>query len=234
MKRVFILLTSIVVLNGSLIAQDRVNRTQSSFTSSSTELTRATGWSYNESTGKWIENQNMISNIVEDGSLGSKSIHMDFKKMVFKTFIHNSQTYYLLIVDDVDGGYKYPALKMDWFVIQRCRGYVFDSVEFEKIKNYQTAKSCYTVYCSKVNDDDVIIHSAKDGIDTYLSSLEKYGYSIATSTSETFSIKKTDDGVSVRFRAPEFVSQYFTPSDEKFETNYFEIPLTSFSEWVEF
>jgi hypothetical protein len=226
-KLLFSMLLSVFTLTNTQ-AQERVNRDKCTFSTTSTPIDNVSGWAYNKEKGQWIEFRNMISDDTYDNypSLKETNYHksrsMNFKTIVFKTFIHNNETFYVLIVDEIKGRYKYPSIQEDWYEYKSLTAYVFNKAEFEKIKNYQSAKPLFSVGGS--------LYDYKEGESVLLDKIQTEFQNNGARRSFTFQVMKTEDGVNVRFRNPEYVSTY--SSNDNFQKNYFEVSVEVFNQFL--
>lgn len=112
MKRFYIIITLYLICVASF-GQGRVNRPKLSFINEGAVLTDFTGWSYNNTSGEWVDHHNVISS--------STSTHMDESRyknniisLQFKTIIHKDTPYYVLIWYKKNGAYRYEYILEDW------------------------------------------------------------------------------------------------------------------------
>lgn len=78
-------------------------------------------FTYNEVNKSWLE---------------EKKHPFDFKNIQFKKIILNDSAYYVLIINSVTDGYRYPNIKQDYYVINRNKALIFSELEYNKISKY--------------------------------------------------------------------------------------------------
>lgn len=217
-----------LVLFYSLIAsaQDRVNRPKIKFDSSGETISSVTGWSFNKESGEWVGYQNLISSDQYKNypSLKGSRFHksncsgMTFESLVFKKIIYSDTSYYVLLVDAIEGSYKYPNIKQDWESYNILKGYVFTEVEFNRLKNYQNGTIYFSVGGSRYDysqGEETVLNK----IITTLQNKEYFfesGYQMK--------LAKTEDGKNIRFLLPQSVY-----SSVDFSKNYFEIEINKYN-----
>lgn len=120
MKR-FFNITTLCLISVASFGQERVNRPKLHFISEGPILTDFTGWSYNNTSGEWIEHKNVISSSTST-YISNSHYKNNIISLQFKTIIYKDTPYYVLIWYKLDGYYEYEYINEDW------RSY--------KIKNY--------------------------------------------------------------------------------------------------
>lgn len=210
-----------------LFAQERTNREELKFETTSGTLLKAKSWYYHEPTGEWQECFNVISitcsNTLKKQDSWQISFHdQNFIKLETKAVVFKGLTYYVVIVDKWYGQYKYRNIKEDWFVLKKIIGYIFTKEEYQKpynIDNLVELKTQNMIYkFSEYNEKSFL-----DAIQTELSR-EKSKHS----TEYTFPIMKSKEGL-IRFYLPE---NFQTNSKYDFEKKYFETDFENFSKII--
>jgi|GEM_PF-1422072 len=223
------ILFAFVMMNSTLSwGQDRVNRIKHTFSSSGETIAATTGWAFNNEAGEWVGYQNLISSDQYKNypSLKGSRYHKSkcsrntFESLTFKKLVYSDTTYYVLVVDAVEGSYKYPSIQEDWEDYNTIRGYVFTEAEFKKIKNHQNGKIYFSAGGSRYDysqGDELLINKI-------ISTFQNRGYLFESGYQ--MKVTKTDDGKNVRFLLPQRESTY-SPVD--FKNNYFEMEVEKFN-----
>ena len=107
MKTLFTILA--IFLSVQAISQERVNRVKLTFGKESKQLKSATGWSYNETSGEWVDYSNVLcpdSKYKTDfkmlqGDYMHSHYSQSFKSIQTKTVTVDSVEYYVLIVNNL-------------------------------------------------------------------------------------------------------------------------------------
>jgi hypothetical protein len=223
-----LILGALLLLSTISFSQDRVNREKQEFTSSSIKLDQATGWAYNKDEGSWVEYQNIISSnsyknypSLRGGSYHKSRSTNTFEYLQIKKLILEGQTFYFLLIDAIEGSYKYPSIQEDWEQYKVLKAYIFSEEEFNKLKNYQQANVLYSIpagsYDYKTGEETIINKFQTAFSDGYVTTPVVGIYSL--------NVKKSDDGKNVRFLLPERSSY---PTD--FNNNYFEVDIQKFQQ----
>jgi len=228
--KIKLLVLNICLLGFSTFGQERINRGKLEFTSESMVLNKSVGWSYNNAIGEWVDYGNVICSDKNykssnkeyqirynlAGSNLMSRIYQNFNSLQIKSFTYLDVKYYVLIVDKWDGNYKYPTLNEDWGFFRKTCGYIFNELEYNKLKDIKS--DTFTI----VN----ITHFVED-INVYKESkfLDLIEYELlATSFCEpySFNLLKSRDG-NIRFFTPTKASEI-----ESFQYKYFETRLENF------
>ncbi len=139
MKKLFLLAMMACVLGRIAYGQERVNREKIHFTNQSGVLLNATGWSYNETLGEWIDYENVISHTKDYQTIGPtpymKSHLPNFNSIQVKTITYNDIEYICLIVNVWKGYYEYPEIKEDWQTYTANIYYFLSKEEYNKLFN---------------------------------------------------------------------------------------------------
>lgn len=135
-----LLLGALLLLSTLSFSQPRVNQVLPTFIETSNSFSNTTEYEYSSYSGKWIEKKN------EKGYF--------FKKIEFKTIEFNSEKFYIMIIHEVDGAYKYPSIKEGFYTWESLRAYIYTTEQYNSLKNYQTTLSNYNeVRVSAISDD---------------------------------------------------------------------------------
>ncbi|AWH86169.1 hypothetical protein HYN59_14095 [Flavobacterium album] len=143
--RKIIMMLSFALCTVAINAQERIDRPDLKFEKSSQVLTEATGWIYNKSSGKWMENLNTITTdkpysdskrAIEYMRSRSSST---FNKLQIKTITYNNTPYYILVMERWAGSYKYPSIQKDWQTGIRNYAYIISEEEYNKLRNIQNS-----------------------------------------------------------------------------------------------
>ena len=205
-------------------AQERVNESKKSFISVSEKIENAIGWSFNKSTGEWVDNDNVIYYTNEHRNTTSEVFFV--KSRVSQNFIYvqtkkvskGSEIFYAIFIKKHDGYFKYREIKEDWQTTTQTRIYLFPEKEYKKLKNIKgeiilnTKYEIVLITGDDETDDNFVIRR----IETTNSSFANY----------VFKVKKANDG-SIRFLLPgnettmmynyDFEKQYFETTFENFK-----------------
>lgn len=125
------LIAILLLINGFLIAQERVNAEKPIIGSEKLgSLTSATGWVFNNEK-EWVSRPNRIPAIL-DARYSAVLDTFQFKRGIdnfeyyeFRTMKYKGGDYIILIKKFLDGNYKYPAIKQDWYDYPNFYYYVF-------------------------------------------------------------------------------------------------------------
>ncbi len=131
-----LLLTMLLGIGGTfhLSAQKRVDRQPISFQEKSENITKVLEWFYDNSTGRWRSEKNILS-------------------MQVKTVLFNSRKYYVLRIEQWYGGYLYPNLKEDWVSYKKTIGFIYNADEFDKLHKFEsdsTIENCVGISMGEV------------------------------------------------------------------------------------
>lgn len=150
MKKIAVLI--MLVYNMVAFSQDRNNREKLHFDKSSDILTSATGWSYNNQIGEWVDYKNVICSDKEyktsfsslQGSYMMSKNYQNFISIVSKTLMFNNNEYVVLVVTKWVGDYEYPSLKQDWYTYKATYGFVFSTSDFNSLKTLSDSSGILT------------------------------------------------------------------------------------------
>jgi len=231
MKTKFTLLAVLIVISSAnLFGQERVNRVELHFQSSSDKLIKATGWDYNSTLGEWINYKNVINDDKDfkgkykmlQGAYMMSRTNQNFISIQTKTVTYKGIKYYVLIVKKWQGEYEYPYIQEDWYEYKSTEGYIFKENEYNKLKNINSLIVLKTKHKVSIGSKYEKYNEQKflDLIQTELSSKQD-DFSIVYK----FPILKSKEGA-IRFCVPD----YFTSSDPtyNFDKRYFETDSSNF------
>jgi hypothetical protein len=221
----------LITLNGLAFSQARVDRAELSFSSESDKLKKATGWAYNSTLGEWIDYRNLISdnkdykakNILLGGSWLKSRENQNFIDIQTKSLDFEGETYYVLLIRKMNGGYKYPTLQLEYITFKSMFGYIFTENEYKKLININSEVVLKTTKVvasgskyKRYNESELL-----DEIQTVLFSNNTY-----RTTTYRFPVMISDEG-NIRFYLP--VASY---KDYDFEEAYFETSYREFNRLI--
>ena len=231
--------TSLIILllfSITVFSQSRTNRQKLTFTNSSEKLTSSTGWCYNTTLGEWIGYDNVIEDdkeyqtkykSLQGGYLMSRTDN-NFLSIQTKTTSYKGIKYYVLMIKQYDGVYKYPSIYEDWYFWKETNGYLFTEDEYNKLNNLNGETKLETKYHVHLGSSYEKYDETKflDLIQTELGR-EKSEYS----STYTFPILKStsDETEVIRFFVPQSFSSYRTYN---FEKEYFEVSPQEFDKII--
>jgi hypothetical protein len=132
MKRYTLILISFVfLLSSGLIAQERVNRSPDLILSDNIigELTKATGWNYNDSSGKWVSQPNAIPySYYSELSKHKDALGIDnfrFYRLREAQFRGKDEKYVMLMKVQTDGTYEYSNIREGWYTYNVHHYWIF-------------------------------------------------------------------------------------------------------------
>lgn len=114
-------------------AQSRVDRENVQFELKSEKLTQASGWKQNQTTGKWIENQNVIAD--RGITPQARGVSQNFNWLQFANLTFEGEQYYLLVYERPTGRYRYPNIRQGWSRFESVYFFVFTSEQYYQIVN---------------------------------------------------------------------------------------------------
>lgn len=132
MKRLFIIAALCLVCVASF-GQERVNRPKLSFISEGPVLTKFTGWSYNNSSGEWIEHENLICG--DSYAFDASHYKNNIISLQFKTIKYKDTPYYILIWYKKDGAYRYEHIHEDWMAWKTYNYLMFDEINMGYLRD---------------------------------------------------------------------------------------------------
>lgn len=215
--------------------QDRVNREKLSFVDKSSQLTESVGWSYNTIIGEWVDYNNVIESDKKykdeykslQGSYMMSSRNQNFISIQTKTLFYKDVKYYVLLVEQWNGSWKYPSIREGWQIFKTMYGYIFTETEYNKLNNMNDTINLETQYIVSMGSfyekyDEVVF---LDELQNVLSSeITKY------SSTFIFPIRKTENG-NIRFHIPRLkTNSRYDKID--FNVEYFETPFDNFIKFI--
>lgn len=218
MKKIIFILVAVLVTTFSSYAQDRVDEITYNFISKSEIVSNITGWAYNNSEGKWIDNPNFIYG-EKSSYLNDKRFSLGLNSIQIKSFNYNGVIKYVLIISFNGGHYRYPSIREDWRSYTEYSVFVLTNEQYNCITNpndyIQFVLPCVTYdnYYDNHTDNWVIRAVIRNDE-------QKYNQ---LKNNHRLAIKKYKDVV--RFIYAEDVSY----NDVTMDKRYFEIP---YNEWV--
>jgi hypothetical protein len=117
------------IVNG----QNREDRVSLTFDKKTSKLTKAIGWNFNETTGKWIANVNVIHD-KQCPSYWVSHISQNFKWIQFASLTHNDSKYFVFLWERLGGSYKYPSIMEEWEEDTRTYFFILDSKQYTDLK----------------------------------------------------------------------------------------------------
>lgn len=203
-----LLLGALLLLSMLSFAQPRVNEVLPKFIETSNSFTETTQYEYSSYSGKWLEKNN--------------SEKYFFKKIEFKTIEYNFIKYYVMIIHELDGAYKYPSIKQGFYTWNSLRAYIYTSEQYTALKNYESVSSnYYEIKSSAISNDGMddlelsVINTLKDKRKPYYKA--------------TFKIKKEDENT-IRFILPLKSEYSILEKYYGFDKKYFESSSTNFNQ----
>lgn len=132
MKIVFIIFVcSLYLFSGSRVDDETLN-----FKISSIKLLNADGWVKNNTLGKWIKNDNLLSNNPVKSILEKSHIKQNFDYIQGKKIIYKNSEYFILLVERDTGLYQYPRIHRGWENFKITQAFVFTNEELQSIKDF--------------------------------------------------------------------------------------------------
>ena len=197
-------------------AQERENTTMLEFKTKSVKLTSATGWEKNKTTGKWIENKNVID---DKKSTSYQFSDQGFKWLQFSTITKNGKDYYVFLWETINHQNK------------RTHFFVLTTEQYDEIKTQIDLKTGKNIIVkSEMTGNITDKYKSRGGEHLYneenllariTNTMEEPLYS-----EDCFMLNtQTIDGVDIlRFRLPEDCYS----SEEDIKTKYFEVKISEF------
>jgi len=223
------LLLWLIIFPSILFSQERVNRENLEFHSKIGQLDKAIGWSFNKSTGDWVDFQNLISDkesYKDNGSIiASKTLmshnENNFLNLEFRDLIYKDKTYYILMVTKWNGRYEYPSIYRGWIIFKQLKAFIYTPEEFEKLKNLKEGEKVVLKTGLEISTHIDSKYSEEDPLD-------RIQYVLDNNSSYfeyEFPVIISNEG-KVRFFLPDHYSSYEDPYDLNKE--YFEIDKEAF------
>ena len=144
-----LLVFSMVLVSFVSYGQDRVDLSTPSWSGEYQSITKSIGWKYNSDIGKWVSNENTIYPKKLDYIFYGA---INFTKIQIKELNFESKKYYVLLIDELDNYYKYPAIRQDPVEFKKITGYVIDEVDFNKLKNIDDEVTIRTIRAESITN----------------------------------------------------------------------------------
>lgn len=205
MKKLF--LGALLLLSTLSFTQPRVNEVLPKFIETGNSFTETTQYEYSSYSGKWVEKKNSENSF--------------FQKIEFKTIEYNSIKYYVMVIHELDGAYKYPSIKQGFYTWNSLRAYIYTSEQYAALKNYESVSSNYYEIRSSVISNDGMDALELSVINTLKDKRKPY-------YKATFKIKKEDENT-IRFILPLKSEYSILEKYYGFDKKYFESSATNFN-----
>jgi hypothetical protein len=201
-----LLLITLLLFSVLSFSQVRVNEILPSFIEISNPLIETNHYEFSKYNGKWDEKTN-------EGSYF-------FQKLEFRTIEHSQIKYYVLIIHEFDGAYRYPSIKKDFVSWSSLRAYIFTSEQYNILKKYNAVSSNFPeIVTDAISNDGLEDLNIK--IINILKSKQRTNYNA------TFKIKKEDENT-IRFILPLKSKYRILESNYGFDKKYFETTILNF------
>lgn len=213
---------------GSAYAQKRVNEQKLVFEAHSKEMTKATGWAYNEEIGEWIENENFISSQPKYLLKGKKNAkfrmshtHQNFLSIQTKALTYRDTPCYALIIERYDGEYDGIQREEYWIRWKQTYAYLFTKEEYTKLGQIRDSVKLWTNRMVTMDgrekqDEQVFLNKIRSSLSSKVVTTLRNNY--------LFNVMRTKEGA-IRFLLPETeIYTRFRP----FKNRYFEAPVKEF------
>lgn len=238
MKKIFLL--CVLLLSITSIAQKREENKVFEIVAKSPKLTMAKGWMKNETTGKWVENKNVIATKKVYSTSEISHYLQNFEWIQIAKIARDNEAYYVIIYRKVHGYYEYEGYDYlsGWTPTKITRFAIITSSDYKFIKSKIQYKEGID-YPIKAAIDRRVFKSLTESINSSISTIEGIGSKITThisSPSFLFNSQSIDDKDTVRFRLE---YNYFTKhkpqgiadidTNENLNQSYFEVSMDEFS-----
>jgi hypothetical protein len=217
------------------LGQERINKEDLKFDKKSKLLTKATGWEYNASYGKWIDYKNFISQntAYKEGLHSTRNLMSNAKQQFIniqtKSVIYKGTEYFVLIIEKWNGeivnDYYENHIREIWKPFRQTFGYVFSKEEYQKLHNIENLIELKTKYMVSIGTEREKYNETKF-LGLIQTALEEE--KSENSFEYIFSVLKSTEG-SIRFYLPN--SSSFNPKYD-FDKRYFETSLKDFSKII--
>lgn len=132
MKKYLILVLMFVVYV-NVFGQSRQNRVNAEYGRESESIEDATGWCYNDKTGQWVENENVIDDS-ECRDYWVSHVYQNFLNIKIKEVKYGEKKYFAIVIEKRTGDYKYPNIKRDWKEYEETAYFLLDSSQYDSLK----------------------------------------------------------------------------------------------------
>jgi hypothetical protein len=162
MKFTFSFTIALFLLPFLFLGQSRINDEELKFNKTHDTIHKAKGWVYDNTKGKWISHDNLLSNdegSYSNGSLDSRN-DQNFIFLHSKMLLLNEKNYFVLMVKKYEGHYTYPSLRQGWNIDIVNYAYIFDENQINKLKSNDTlielSTSFIVTYDEKLEESQLI------------------------------------------------------------------------------
>ena len=210
MKKLLVL--TMVLVSFASYGQDRVNVIKPNFTEVSLPLTQATGWNFDDVSGKWLSYPNHIIDTDEEQNFYS----IDFRKIK-----HKERNYYVMFIKKKSYYFDYPSIHRGYHSYVQYISHTFTEEEYNKLKNIndevELKSVCGTDFNHMWEDEKNPIKFIKDWTIKELDEPDSYEYI------HIFKVQKTTSKGKVvyRFLLP-YTEKGLSSFSGDFKTSYFE------------
>ncbi|MBU6158438.1 MAG: hypothetical protein KGP35_05335 [Bacteroidetes bacterium] len=220
LRILIVFIINLISLNSQ--SQERVNVQKVKIDKIGGIINEATGYSFSKYTGQWNESK-------KDQFGSNRCSHVSFYNFFFTTVIKEDISYYILNINFLDGGYKYPTIKQGFYTINKILSFVFDEENFKKISNYEDGSTRFyefSTYSDGKEINDANLRLLEEATNTALRSSIK-------GSKYKFRVKKESENV-IRFILPISSEYKILEKEWEFDKQYFEISATEFKKLFEF
>ena len=125
------------------------------FTKKSEPLTQATGYDQDKKTGKWIQNNNLISDMVVTPNDSFNIGFTDQNLIWFRsaTLTYDAKKYYAFYYYYLSGQYKYPETKVDWIPFHATKFIIVEQADYLAFKNARMQKKGETISLTTIRSN---------------------------------------------------------------------------------
>jgi len=232
MKKIFLLIVLLITITS--VAQKREENKIFEIVEKSPKLTFANGWMKNDTSGKWVENKNVIATKKVYSFTDTSHYLQNFEWIQIAKIAKGNEEYYVIIYRKVQGKYEYEGYE-----------YVSGWTPFKKTLFQIIRPDLYQLFKAKIQypeGKDIYFnsytHGASDGsliesINFHMNLKEKYPSE--ENFAFLFNSQTLDDKDIVRFRLgydyfTKYSQQgiYNTDTDENLDKSYFEVSKDEF------
>lgn len=141
-KMIFALVALMVCL--PMMAQERVNRPKAQWIGEGGEVTKITGWGYDDTAGEWVECLNMIETKVASKKYAGSATWMahtynNIISLQTRTLEYQGDTLLVLVRERWEGEFRYPHIMKDWQHWKVTDYYVLSKDDVAQFRNLPNA-----------------------------------------------------------------------------------------------